>query len=360
MEYRYVTLLLFLVAACGGGGSSDTTPSSDITDENNSDNDNDTNVWQEFSGEGNGQDASGVGVGLAIERKEEDIYISYNTHSRRNLFQTQDGSSFYAYYTSSTSAFVSFVDELGRIYLRSEYTDANEFQALNDTIPFGGFVNGNSTTLIAIEDSPKTGFLAGSQLQRSTNRGHSWEIIDLDNNPETTHEVIASEPAFNGISTFIVPSFESGLWISTDMGYTWENILADKGVFDVVSGNVLYPSLFFAIRRGEVLVSSDAGQTWQSQEPPIDQNGEIVEWIDLELLDDGELVVWGVPIDSENGIAQVYKSNNSGQSWSVVGHPIGHAKNSITAEPTIPNLEANSQYYFINYNGGFYKLEREG
>jgi hypothetical protein len=359
MVTKYLPVLFLLLSACGGGGGSSDSPSLDQDDSDNSNTDPDntdtSNTWQGFSGEG--EDETNQGIGLAIKRSGEEIYISYNTYTRRNLFSTQDGVTFHSYYTSRTSAFVCFVDELERIYLQGEYTDGEAFSQLEDGFPFGGFVNGDSSTLLVMDYAPKTGPLAGSTLKRSIDRGNTWTRIDLDNNPETTREASPSEPAFNGLQTFIVPSIESGLWVSHDSGITWNSTLSEEGRFDVVAGNKIFPNEFVAIKPGAVYTSSDMGSTWQESIPPSDSQGEIAEWIDLELLDDGQLVAWGVPINSENGIGQVFKSDNFGQSWTSVGNPIGQSMGAI-GNLTVPNLEANSHFYFVNFNGNFYKLNR--
>lgn len=307
-------------------------------------------IWEELSGSRVGV----AGFAIAMERSGEDIYFSYNAMDRRNLFSTQDGSSFNPYYTNSTSVFVSFIDERGRIYLDVGYTDNGIDFVDKGEVPFGGYINGNSHTLLAMTSSPRAGVISGSYLKMSNDRALTWSVIDLnsDGSINKDDKVVSSDPAFNGVETFVIPSNNSGLWLSSDLGLTWRNILVEEGKFELVAGNQLFSSRFYAVKKSGIFVSDDAGNSWKKIPPPTDEGAPIVEWIDLELLDDGAIAAWGISIESLDGKGQLFISNDGGHSWQKVGNPIGMSGSSL-GNITIQNLEANSNFYFVCYGGRF-------
>ncbi len=229
---------------------------------------------------------------------------------------------------------VNFVDRHGRQYLYNTYTD-DGFNFIKDPNYKGvGEYCTDSESMIAC------GYI---KPYLRTNQGFSSVDIQHSYTKGTYQDVLSfTEPASNGINTFILPLSKSGLTISTDNGLNWKYILEDKYSFTAVAGNINHSNHVFAGRVGELYTSSDTGVNWHKVSAPTYEGKRVVNWVDLELLDDGELIAL-TEMENESGNNQyLFKSSDFGKTWAFVNKE----------RSFFDNIEANDNFYFASPSSG--------
>jgi photosystem II stability/assembly factor-like uncharacterized protein len=148
------------------------------------------------------------------------------------------------------------------------------------------------------------------------------------------------------------------LLISNNNGATWTEALISEGSFFSVTGNTRFPNDFYAAKTGKIFKSTDSANTWTEVPSPLINSQPIVEFRDLELLDDGTLLAWGLADNAEQSLGQVFKSEDSGITWSTIGEPIGISASELVLGNGSVYLTANSNYYFLKSETTIYKLLR--
>lgn len=341
----FVLLLLLLITnlyACGGGTNTSPPGGTGGPTSGNS-----SPAWSEadFSS----TNITWASLAVSLVRSGEDIYIVEGGVSNTNLLKTSDGINFTEYTTYKDMPFLTFIDEFGRFYFDDTYSnDLVNYTSQTEQGPYE-YVSGNSTVLIGIE-SP-TGIV------KSVDRGDTWTNLDLDGNSQTNETVLEFSPAFEGTSTFIVIDATSGMWRSTDSGVSWSKILGSEGRFDVITANPLIPNTFFAAKNGGILVSTDGGANWSTVNAPQSNSQPISEYLDIELLDDGSVIAWGLANNDGETLGQVYLSSDSGQNWSSVGSRIG-VSHSTAGLLGRQEIVANSTTYILRYDYSIFMLAR--
>ena len=294
-------------------------------------------------------------------------FLTYAETSNKNLVKTQDGSTFIEY-TPPEDAQLVFIDEAGLMYFggfNSSYTndyalytsfDAINFTTVGVASQFGlpSLVNGNSSRLIGIR-------FGSGKVELSTNNAVTWTQIDLNGDTLFNSEDVVVDnlvPAYNGINTFVLLSSTGGLLVSSDSGSTWSKALETEGVFSAVSGNSQFPNKFYAAKMGKVFESTNFGITWVELTSPLLNGQPIVEFLKLVLLDDGTLLTWGLANNAGQDKGQVFKSVDSGVSWSAIGDPIGVSTSTFAFGSGYVDLAANDSHYFARSLTTIYKMPR--
>jgi photosystem II stability/assembly factor-like uncharacterized protein len=130
----------------------------------------------------------------------------------------------------------------------------------------------DSHALVISRARPGTLFLANRMgLFRSTNRGDSWEDMDIGRfSPLTYARDICVSPhdadTLLGAFSVAAVSDEGSLYRSSDLGETWQrfdrNVAMNSTLMTVTVGARNSQRVFCAARRGQVFGTEDAGESW--------------------------------------------------------------------------------------------------
>lgn len=146
----------------------------------------------------------------------------------------------------------------------------------------------------------------GGELQRSTDAGLSWEVLETD-----LSKVIGLRAAEDSASTLFAAT-QSGLLVSTDQGLNWSSASSDLDGA-IVTALVLHPTdaqtLFTFSDRLGLAKSSDGGKTWASL--PQDFGTEVIVQIAISQTDPELMYL----ITSNNAL---YKSTDGGTTWTLI------------------------------------------
>ena len=117
-------------------------------------------------------------------------------------------------------------------------------------------------------------FAVGHGLMRSANRGNSWAELG---GPNGELFDVAFSPAYAVDRTLAVAG-ETGLWMSTDSGLTWQNRTTSLGAagFVMIRFSTDYArdrTLWTATFSGPLYRSTDAGVSWSAVGLPLTQEG---------------------------------------------------------------------------------------
>ena len=227
-------------------------------------------------------------------------------------------------------------------------------------------INPNNTDII-ITSVRKAG---NGEIYKSTNGGNSWNLM-------TTNRFISMEFKPDNPNVIYAGSRTNGeVWRSIDMGDTWTQMtnglpssLTDAKRVQIAvtpdNPNVVYALIcngdngFFGLYK-----SSDAGMSWslQSNSPNLlgwqsdgsDSGGQ--GWYDLSLT---------VSPNNENmvfvGGVNIWKSTNSGTSWTINGHWTGSGgADYVHADEHILRYNINTGVLFSGNDGGLYKSTNNG
>ena len=121
----------------------------------------------------------------------------------------------------------------------------------------------------------------------------------------TVNALVASEPGH------IVAGTDSGVFISSDRGQTWNRTTSGEEspvVHDLAFGD---NGLLYAGTDRGLLRSTDYGYSWSS---PTQLSGQPEDVNDIALLSDGTLLVGVVVLQSQFGA--IFRSTDNGESWS--------------------------------------------
>jgi hypothetical protein len=357
----YLLTVTTVLSSCGGSGNS----SSDSSSTNTTGNPNATNTWEKLGY--SSTSISGL-IATDIHRYGQDVYLSFVENSNKNLLKTQDGNSFTEHSLPDSGIFLYYIDETGQMYfsgtLDPTYTsfDAINFNQITTGEIEGEHLNGNSNILMSIS-------ISGS-VYTSTDQAMTWTKVDIngdgiaDDTPLHYNEdyVLDNDngikPAFNGNNTFILLGSLGGLLITNDAGATLNEKLKSEGNFFAVTGNSQFPNDFYAAKAGKIFKSTDSANTWSAISSPLLNGQSVIEFRALELLDDGILLAWGLADNAGQSLGQVFKSDDSGMSWSNIGDPIGISASIFALGNGSVDLTANTNYYFLRSETTIYKLLR--
>ena len=121
-------------------------------------------------------------------------------------------------------------------------------------------------------------------------------------------------------SVLYVLTFLGKVWKTSDAGQTWIPLMdygpvtiADKLVADPVQPNTLY------VENGDLFVSSDGGQTWNSLPPVAQDAAQDCSTIAFAVSPSGG--AWLALADCPSGPSGLYRSPNGGTAWNIVLQP---------------------------------------
>lgn len=142
-------------------------------------------------------------------------------------------------------------------------------------------------------------------LQRSTDQGKNWEIVNSDLRP-----VYLAADSQDENMVYAATTDGQGLMVSQDQGATWTP-LSPELQGGLVSAVAIHPQdsktlLTFSEKLGGLGKSTDAGKTWKKVSE--DFNGEMVLFIAFSGIDPS--VVYA--LTQEN---KLYKSTDMGETW---------------------------------------------
>ncbi len=178
-------------------------------------------------------------------------------------------------------------------------------------------------------------------LWKSSDGGSNWDT-NTDNLPVIGVSHIAIDP-YNSQVMYIVTgdsyatdTYSIGVLKSTDGGSTWVTTGLSYSVNQTQTVNklIINPSFtdsLYAVTNSNILVSADAGQTWQSV-------GPVGRWRDIEFKPDNPSVLFAAK--QSNGGSSVYRSNDGGVNWSVIDNGMSGARYRplICVTPANPNV----------------------
>ncbi len=169
----------------------------------------------------------------------------------------------------------------------------------------GGTVDFHSMTVSQVNPDLVYGFF-GNKLQRSTDGGRSWEYAKGTIAPISLSSDIVKE-------NVLYASTRSGVQVSEDKGDTWKSISPqlEGGAVSVFAVDPQTPAhtLAFSEKLGGMGKSVDGGVMWQKL--PETFGGEAVLYLSFSKSEMSTVYV----LTSANSI---YKSTNSGDSWTKV------------------------------------------
>jgi photosystem II stability/assembly factor-like uncharacterized protein len=179
----------------------------------------------------------------------------------------------------------------------------------------------------------------GSGLYRSTDAGVSWTHLCLTETQFIARVVIdpynPSSIWVAAMGELFVSNSERGIYHSTDAGTTWDRVLFvndSTGASDIIlnpeNTQIVYAAMWQRIRNPEfrrmggrgsgVFKSTNGGATWSRLVDGLPPIGENVGRIGLALCETNPDILYACYADHPGYFLGVYRSANSGDTWSQV------------------------------------------
>lgn len=169
----------------------------------------------------------------------------------------------------------------------------------------GGPVDFHTMVISPVDTNLLYGWYGG-KLQKSTDAGQSWEIVD------TTITGVISLKASSAEASTLFAATQAGLLVSADQGSSWSSVSSQLDGA-VVTALAMHPTdsqvLFSFSDRLTLAKSSDGGETWETI--PADFAGETV----MQMAFSPQTPDTIYAITSGNSI---YKSTDAGGTWTRV------------------------------------------
>ncbi len=200
-------------------------------------------------------------------------------------------------------------------------------------------------------------------LWKSVDGGSNW-TTNTDNLPVIDVSHIAINPNNNQImyivtgDAYATDTYSIGILKSINGGATWDTTglsytINQTQTVNKVIINPNFTDSLYAVTNSNILVSSDAGITWQSI-------GPVGRWRDIEFKPGNPSVVYAAKQSS--GGSSIYRSNDGGANWNLIDNGMsgGRYRPLICVTPANPNvvyaLFSASDYSFH----GLYKSSDAG
>lgn len=256
------------------------------------------------------------GHGLAVDVQDSNkLYIA--THhglllllNDKNLYrvgQSQDDYMGFSVHPTEPNIFFSSGHPSvgGNIGFQKSEDSGITWEKISDGMD--GPVDFHAMAVSAVNPNLIYGWYHGN-LQRSTNQGKTWEIVNRDLLPVS----LATDSQDENIVYAATPQGQ-GVMISKDKGVTWASLSPEleSGAVSIIAvhpkdANIL---LTFSERLGGLGKSIDQGKTWQ----PISENfnNETILYLAFDKNSSGVLYA----LTDQNAI---YKSADTGETWSKI------------------------------------------
>ena len=178
-------------------------------------------------------------------------------------------------------------------------------------------------------------------LWKSVDNGANWST-NTDDLPVIGVSHIAIDPNNNQImyivtgDAYATDTYSIGVLKSIDGGSTWNTtgisyIVSDEKTVNKVIINPNFTDSLYAVTNTNILISSDAGSSWQIV-------GPIGRWRDIEFKPNNPNVVYAAK--QSNGASSVYRSIDGGVTWNEIDNGIGGSRYRplIAVTPENPNV----------------------
>ena len=178
-------------------------------------------------------------------------------------------------------------------------------------------------------------------LWKSIDGGSNW-TTNTDDLPVIGVSHIAIDPA-NNQTMYIVTgdanatdTYSIGILKSIDGGNTWDTtglsyMVDQQKTVNKVIINPNFTDSLYAVTNSSILISSDAGITWQIV-------GGIGRWRDIEFKPDNPNIIYAAKQSS--GSSSIYRSTDGGANWSIINNGISGSRYRplIAVTPENPNV----------------------
>ena len=188
-------------------------------------------------------------------------------------------------------------------------TDQNEVMGVSDIVIPSDYAT-SQTIYIGTGDRSAWDNRSHGVL-KSTDGGSTWNTTGLSFTPASYSMVnrLLLDPNNNNI---IIAATTSGIYKTTNSGATW-TLLASYNFIDMEYKPGNYSTLYGSTKNGEIYVSTNGGSTWTQA---ISVSGGYRTELAVSPAQTG--YVYAVMANDENGLYGVYRSTNSGASYSQV------------------------------------------
>jgi len=191
-------------------------------------------------------------------------------------------------------------------------------------------------------------------LWKSVDGGSNW-TTNTDDLPVIGVSHIAIDPSDNQIMYIVTgdadatDTYSIGILKSIDGGGTWNTtglsytVNQTKTVNKVII-NPNFTDSLYAVTNSNILISSDAGDTWQAV-------GLIGRWRDIEMKPDNSSVLYAAKQSS--GGSNIYKSVDGGANWNMINNGVG---TSGKYRPLIAVTANNPEVIYALYSASDYSF----
>ncbi|MBE0571453.1 MAG: T9SS type A sorting domain-containing protein [Ignavibacteriaceae bacterium] len=206
----------------------------------------------------------------------------------------------------------------------------------------------------------------GNGVYKSTDAGATWNHLGLESTEYISRIIVDPVNPQNiylgAMGKLFGKNSQRGLYKSTNGGTTWENklfISDSTGCIDVAvnrdNPNIVYAAMWERIRRPDrrsyggptcgLYRSNDSGETWSELVNGLPNNSPTVGRIGISICESSPEIIYAIYADNIGYFAGVFKSTNSGDSWTRTNDgslaslfsSFGWWFGNIRVDPTNPN-----------------------
>ena len=246
--------------------------------------------------------------GLAVDRKDSSkVYIATHTGlmmmqndgALQNLSTAQDDYMGFSAHPTDPNTFYSsgHPSRGGNLGFQKSIDGGETWQKVSNGV--NGPVDFHALAVSQTDPTIVYGLHAG-RLQRSSDEGKSWELIDTN-----LGSVIALATCTK-MRDMVYAGTTAGLYVSQDRGQTWAKLEATSDPVVAVSVNPKdEKEIIVSTQKQGLMLSNDSGKTWSTSEG---YTGGMVMHIAYDYQDPATMYLI-------NQDLEIYKSTDSGKYW---------------------------------------------
>ena len=204
----------------------------------------------------------------------------------------------------------------------------------------------------------------------SNDRGNSWTPIGASTGLTSTHvSGIGFHPSNPNI---LFLGTEEGIFLSTDKANSFTQVLSHGYVTDIECApsnpSICYASYHpeYNSLQGQVYRSTNGGYSWTQASTDLPSDLRILKLI-VHPQDEDKVYLLSGNGRFACGPAQVFRSTDGGAHWQNIGETLGEVLD-FAIDPIHPNIlylttmhaSCDSEYYWYNLDGQFYKSSDDG